>query len=117
MGDCHKGMHWFPMFPCDHFIYMPTLMFSDSKNVSNFYEACTEEIDQACQELRAKSEKQDDENMTHHAKEIVRLAKMILDGAPDLTSMNSLKRILKNYIAMKSELEAFAPKMRYRMSY
>ena len=117
MGDCHKGMHWFPMFPCDHFIYMPTLMFSDSKNVSNFYEACTEEIDQACQELRAKSEKQDDENMTHHAKEIVRLAKMILNGAPDLTSMSSLKRILKNYIAMKSELEAFAPKMKYRMSY
>ena len=55
--------------------------------------------------------------MTHHAKEIVRLAKMILDGAPDLTSMSSLKRILKNYIAMKSELEAFAPKIKYRMSY
>ena len=55
--------------------------------------------------------------MTQHAKEIVRLAKMILDGAPDLTSEGSLKRILKNYIAMKPELDAFAPKMKYRMSY
>ena len=57
MSDSHKGMHWFPMFPCDHFIFMPTLMFGDSKHVSNFYKACTEEIDQACQELKSKAEK------------------------------------------------------------
>ena len=117
MGDCHKGMHWFPMFPADHFIFMPPLMFGTAKHVSNFYEACTEELDRACQEVKEKSLAQNDEDMTQHAKEIVRLAKMILEGAPDLTSPGALKRILKNYVEMKDELEAFAPKMKYRMSY
>lgn len=24
-GEFHKGMHFFPLFPCDHFVYLPTL--------------------------------------------------------------------------------------------
>ena len=47
IGDFHKGMHFFPLFPCDHFIYLPTLQFGGAKQVANFYNACTEEIHKA----------------------------------------------------------------------
>ena len=48
-GEFHKGMHFFPLFPCDHFIFLPTLQFGSKKQVGNFYNACADEIDKAIQ--------------------------------------------------------------------
>ena len=55
--------------------------------------------------------------MTQQAKDIVRLTKAMLKGAPDLETESSLRRIFENYISMKPELEKFEPKMTYRMNY
>ena len=55
--------------------------------------------------------------MTQQAKDIVRLTKTILKGAPDLESESSLRRIFENYIAMKPQLIKFEPTITYRMNY
>ena len=55
--------------------------------------------------------------MTKQAKDIVRLTKAMLKGAPDLESESSLRRIFENYIAMKPQLVKFEPSMTYRMQY
>ena len=45
-------MHFFPLFPCDHFIFLPTLQFGSKKQVGNFYNACADEIDKAIQGVK-----------------------------------------------------------------
>ena len=55
--------------------------------------------------------------MTKQAKDIVKLSKQLLEGATDLQSENSMRRIFKNYIAMAPKLRKFEPVMTYRMKY
>ena len=47
MDEIHKGMHFFPLFPADHFIFMPTLRIGSHKDVDDFYTACAEELHKA----------------------------------------------------------------------
>ena len=50
MGEIHKGMHFFPLFPSDHFIFMPTLKIGSASDVTGFYSGLTEELDKAIQD-------------------------------------------------------------------
>ena len=47
MGEIHKGMHFFPLFPSDHFIFMPTLKIDNVNDVATFYTALTDELEKA----------------------------------------------------------------------
>jgi hypothetical protein len=116
-GEFHKGMHFFPLFPCDHFIFLPTLQFGSKTQVQNFYNACADELDAAIRGIEDKIQGQADQNMTKQAKDIVKLSKQLLEGATDLQSENSMRRIFKNYIAMAPKLRKFEPVMTYRMKY
>ena len=64
IAEFHKGMHFFPLLPCDHFIFLPTLKFSNAAHVRNFYNAATEEIDKAIQNVKPMVEKNDGKTMT-----------------------------------------------------
>ena len=44
LGEFNKGMHVFPLFPSDSFIYLPTLVFGGEKDKDDFYSACADEI-------------------------------------------------------------------------
>ena len=62
-------------------------------------------------------DKNDGKKMTQQAKDIIRLTKQMLKGAPDLETEASLRRVFENYIAMKPELDKLTPRMTYRMKY
>ena len=116
-GDFNKGMHFFPLFPCDHFIFLPTLQFGNDDDVDKFYTACTDEIDKCIQSSKEKAQAQDDQNMTQQAKDIVRLTKTLLKGVPDFETESSVRRMFENYKEMIPELKKFEPQFIYRTNY
>ena len=55
-GEFNKGMHVFPIFPCDSFIHLPTLVFGNDNDKDRFYTTCADEIHKAIQAHRKKAE-------------------------------------------------------------
>ena len=47
LGDFNKGMHQFPLFLADSWIYVPTLQFGGDKDKDVFYNTCAGEIHDA----------------------------------------------------------------------
>ena len=55
--------------------------------------------------------------MSQSAKDVVKLAKMLFEGAPEMESEASQRRIFNNYMKMRDELVKHEPKLTYRQNY
>ena len=55
--------------------------------------------------------------MTDYAKLLVKLAKDLFKGVPDLHTECSVRQLFKNFVAMKPGLQELDPRIIYRSKY
>ncbi len=87
INSWNHGMHFFALYPCDAFVFVPNLLIGNKDHITKCYETVSREIDGALKDAvnkRAKDPCMVEQTMNGYAMFLLEASDKLVDGVSDL---------------------------------